>query len=51
MEAAVAAEDYGAAAAQRDAVNALMLRRRKLEVVAGAEARKIKYQLGECARG
>ena len=50
MEAAVAAEDYVAAAAQRDAIDVLMLRRRKLEIVASAEARKVKYRLGECAR-
>ncbi len=49
MEAAVAAEDYVTAAAERDAVDALMLRRRKLEVLASAEARKVLYRPGERA--
>ena len=48
MEAAVAAEDYVAAAAERDAVDALMLRGRKLEVLASVEARKVLYRPGEC---
>ena len=46
MEAAVEAEDYGAAAAQRDAVDALMLRRRQLEILASVEARKVKFRPG-----
>jgi len=49
MEAAVAAEDYVAAAAERDAVDALMLRRRKLEILASVEARKVLYRPGERA--
>ena len=49
MEAAVAAEDYVAAAAERDMVDALMLRRRKLEVLASVDARKVKYRPGGCA--
>ena len=46
MEAAVAAEDYAAAAAERDAVDALMLRRRCLEIAGSAEARKVKFRPG-----
>ena len=46
MEAAVEAEDYGAAAAQRDAVDALMLRRRQLEILASVEARKVRFRPG-----
>ena len=46
MEAAVAAEDYAAAAAQRDAVDGLMLRRRLLEIAASAEARKVRFRPG-----
>ena len=48
MAAAVAAEDYQSAASERDVLDSLLLRQRRLELVQGEESRKVRYKLGVC---
>lgn len=51
MQQAAAAEDYTAAATQRDALNMLKLQQRKIELEVDKEARIIRYEIGEnCER-
>lgn len=46
MQEAASAEDYTAAAAERDALNMLQLQQRKLELELDREARVVHYEIG-----